>query len=100
MKRLYHRLTHIVSFDWKIEIDINDLDDEIVKQIKDYTKDCTNQFEKYSKLNGIFTEVIAWITKQAEPLILDKSICEDIVLFKRSFYEIRELVSSQWRLIK
>jgi hypothetical protein len=80
------------------EIYENDLDDELIKQKEIYIQGCKNEGEKYIKLNGIFTEVIARIDEQAKPRILAESSGENIGL-ERSLNEIRELVSLKWTLI-
>ena len=49
------------------EISIRDLNSESICQIDSFTKGCKTEQEKYFKLDGIFTEVIARIAKQAEP---------------------------------
>jgi len=80
------------------EINIKDLYLETKYQINNYTEECKTKEKKYRKLDGIVTEVIARITKQATPMILSQRINEDIILFKSSLKEIRELVSFKWIL--
>ncbi|MER5174279.1 MAG: hypothetical protein ABJB76_04145, partial [Candidatus Nitrosocosmicus sp.] len=55
--------------------------------------------EKYQKLDGVITEVIARITKQAEPIILSSITSEGILWTKTSLNQIREVVSQKWALI-
>ncbi len=81
------------------EISFKDLDSEVLNHIKDHTKDCKTTKEKYRKLDGIFTKVIAQITKQAESAILSQRITEDTILLKVSLNSIREFVSQKWKLI-
>ncbi len=81
------------------EIDKNDLDAQIIKQIEDCVRGCRTPREKYLRLNGIFVQVISRIAKQAEPIILSQMVNEDIVWIKVSLNEIRELVSFKWKLI-
>ena len=80
------------------DIDKKDLSAETIKQLEDYTKDCKTTGERYRKLNGPFTEVIAWIAIQAESRIMSSKMEVDTVWIKKSIHEIRELVSFRWRL--
>ena len=82
-----------------IEIAKNDLDAETIKQIENCIQDCKTIEQKYRKLDGIFTEVIARITKLAEPTILSLKVNEDVVLLKRSLNEMRESSSFKWKLV-
>jgi hypothetical protein len=81
------------------EIYKQDFKDETTLHIENYIQDCKTSQEIYLKLNGIFTEVIARISKQAEPRILSLRINEDIVWIRNSLNEIRELVSFKWKLV-
>ncbi len=77
------------------EISFKDLDSETITHIDDYTKNCKTIEEKYRELDEIVTEVIARITKQAEPAILSRRINEDQILLKVALNSMRELVSFQ-----
>ncbi len=81
------------------EIYYRDLNNETILLIEDYTKDCKTPKEKYEKLNGIMTEVIACITKQSEHLIISKTIDIDKEWLKTSINEIRESVSLKWKIV-
>jgi hypothetical protein len=76
-----------------------DLKEGTKKEIEPYIKNCKTVEEAYNKLDGIITEVIAWIFKQAEPLILSNIQYEDPVLVKKSINEIRSCISKKWRFI-
>src|SRR6188472_4092365 len=74
-KYIYQTITKFDDFIRKspvtlFDIFIGDLSEETKKQLNDYTKTCNTQRKRYLKLNGIMTEVIALIYKQAESLIL------------------------------
>ena len=81
------------------EIYKRDLDNETILLIEDYVKDCKITKEKYLKLNGIMTEVIAAIAKQSEHLIISRTIGTDLEWLKRSVNEVREYVSLKWKLM-
>ena len=81
------------------EIDTNDLKTETIKQIEDFIQGCRTTEEKYIKLNGVVTEVIAQIAKQAKPLILSRGSSENTTWIEKSLAGIRELVSFRWKLI-
>lgn len=81
------------------EIDINDLSGETIKQVEDFIQGCRTTEEKYIKLNGVVTGVIAQIAKQAKPLILSRRSNENITWTEKSLAGIRELVSFRWKLI-
>jgi len=81
------------------EIYKRDLDNETILLIEDYVKDCKTTKEKYLKLNGIITEVIAAIAKQSEHLIISQTMDTDLEWLKRSVNEVREYVSLKWKLV-
>jgi len=81
------------------EIYKRDLDNETILLIEDYVKDCKITKEKYLKLNGIITEVIAAIAKQSEHLIISQTMDTDLEWLKRSVNEVREYVSLKWKLV-
>jgi len=81
------------------EIYKRDLDNETILLIEDYVKDCKTTKEKYLKLNGIITEVIAAIAKQSEHLIISQTMDTDLEWLKRSVNEVREYVSLKWELV-
>ena len=93
----FFRIESPVTF---FEISIKDLTKESICNIDSYIKGCKSEQEKYRKLDGIFTEVIARIAKQAEPSILSLTINEDPVLLKTSLNQIREIVSLKWKIVK
>lgn len=93
------RFFRIKSPETSFEISYKDLNIEALNYIKDYTKDCKTTEEKYQKLDGVITEVIARITKQAEPIILSSITSEGILWTKTSLNQIREVVSQKWALI-
>ena len=94
-KLKYFRLKSPNAF---FEIFIKNLESETIKQIEIHIKDCKSAKEKYYKLDGIFTEVISRIAKQAEPLIISNVKFEDVSWIKTSINGIRELVSLKWKL--
>jgi len=81
------------------EIHYQDLDKQTIQLLKEYTQDCKKPIEKYLKLNGIMTEVIAAIAKQSEHLIISRTIGTDLEWLKRSVNEVREYVSLKWKLM-
>jgi hypothetical protein len=82
------------------EINKKDLSNETLKQLEDYAKQgCKTKGERYQKLDGLFTEVIALIAKQAESKIISSRMGLDTVWVKRSVHEIREFVSFRWILV-
>ncbi len=81
------------------DIHKKDIDDNTHKQIDLYIKNCKTQEEAYHKLNGVITDVIALIYKEAEPLILSSIEFEDKVWVKRAINEMRTAVSKKWRLV-
>lgn len=93
------RFFRIKSSGISFEISHKDLNSEALNHIKDYTKDCKTTGEKYNKLDGVFTEVIARISKQAEPIILSSGTSEDTLWIKTSLNQIREVVSQKWKLV-
>jgi hypothetical protein len=78
----------------------DDLSAETKKHLNDYIKTCNTPKKRYQKLNGIMTEVIALIYKQAESLILSNIELEDIIWVKKAINEIRERLRNKWRMIK
>lgn len=68
--------------------------------MNEYIKDCNSGCRIYEKLNGIMTEVIAQIYKQAESLILSNVEYMDIVWVKKTINEIREIITKRWRFVK
>jgi hypothetical protein len=82
------------------EISFRDLNNEAIEYIVEYTKDCKTAEDKYARLDGIFTEVIARIIKQAEPAILSSYTDESKrSLAKVALNETREVISYRWRLV-
>ena len=81
-------------------IRIKDLNKETtIIHLETYVKDCKTPDEKRIRLDGIFTEVIARIVKQAQPLILSNIKYEDIEYTKITLNEIREIISLKWDLV-
>ncbi len=78
----------------------SDLSNETRKHLNDYVKDCSSESKIYQKLDGIMTEVVALIFKQAESLILSCIEFEDEVWVKKTINEIRDLIKKRWRLVK
>ena len=68
--------------------------------MNDYVKDCSSESKIYQKLDGIMTEVIALVFKQAESLILSCIEFEDVVWVKKIINDIRERIKKRWRLVK
>lgn len=68
-------------------------------QLENFVKDCKTPEEKRIRLDGVFTEVIARIAKQAQPLILSQIKYEDIEHIKTTLSEIRENISLKWDLV-
>ena len=86
----------VVYFD----IRYKDLGQNTLKLIEEYTKDCKTAQEKYVKLDGLMTEVIARITMQAKPLILSSvKEKEFTTLLETSINQIRESASYKWRFV-
>ena len=56
-----------------------DFKDDTKTEIELYIKDCKSKEQAYQKLDGIITEVIALIYRQARPLILSTLEYEDPV---------------------
>jgi hypothetical protein len=101
---IYQAITKFQSFRIKspnarIDIYKQDFADATKNQIRHYVKDCKTQEEAYHKLNGVFTEVIALIYKEAEHLILSSIEFEDKVWVKRAINEMRTAVSKKWRFV-
>ena len=78
---------------------LKDLKHATIFQLEDYVKDCKTPDEKRIRLDGLFTEVIARIAKQAQPTILSNIEYEDIGHTKTALSEIREIVSLKWDLV-
>jgi hypothetical protein len=93
------KFSRINSPEVRIDIDKKDLKDDSKKQIEERINDCKTGEESYSKLDGIITEVIALVFKQAEPLILANTEYEDHIWVKKSINEIRPSVSNKWRFV-
>jgi hypothetical protein len=68
-------------------------------QLESFVKDCKTSDEKRIRLDGIFTEVISRVAKQARPLILSNIKYEDIDHTKTALNEIREIISLKWDLV-
>jgi len=82
------------------QILIKDLDkDTTIIQLERCIKYCETADEKRIRLDGIFTEVIARIAKQAQPTILYNVKYEDIEHVKKALNEIREIASLKWDLV-
>ena len=77
----------------------NDFKVDTKQDLQLYVRDCNSQEQVYHKLDGIFTEVIALIYRQARPLILSTLEYEDPVWVGRSINEIRSTVSYRWRFV-
>jgi hypothetical protein len=83
------------------DISLRDLKPDTIKIIRDYLKDCKTAQEKYAKLDGPMTEVIARITMQAKPMILSSVQEKEIAtLYATSINQIRESVSYHWRFVE
>jgi hypothetical protein len=92
----FRRKSSVIFFD----IFKEDLSIETKKHLNEYIKDCNSEIKIYQKLNGIMTEVIALIYKQAESLILSNLEYEDLVWIKKAINEIRERIKNRWRFVK
>jgi len=77
----------------------NDFKEDTKKDLALYVRDCNSQEQVYRKLDGIFTEVIALIYREARPLILSTIKYEDPVWVERAINEIRSTVSYRWRFV-
>ena len=77
----------------------NDFKEDTKKDIELYIKDCKSKEQAYQKLDGIITEVIALIYRQARPLILSTLKYEDPVWVERTINEIRSTLSYKWRFV-
>jgi len=70
-KYVYQAVTKFVKFRRKsaitfFDITIKDLSNETGQQLNEYIADCNSEDKIHQKLDGIMTEVIALIYKQAE----------------------------------
>jgi len=104
-KYIHQSITKFNDFRRKLSVTFfyvfaEDLANETRKQLNYYVKDCDSKLKKYRKLNGIITEVIALIYKQAESLILSNIKYEDITWIKKAINEIRDLIKNRWRIVK
>lgn len=89
------RINSPVTF---FEIIIDDLSTVTRQQLNDYVKNRNSESKMHHKLNGIMTEVISLIYKQAESLILSSIEYEDSVWVKKTINEIRERIKNKWKL--
>jgi hypothetical protein len=104
-KYVYQAITKLQDFRRKspatfFDIFKDDLSNETVKRLNNYITDCNSENKIYKKLNGLMTEVIALIYKQAESLILSNIENEDVVWVKKAINEMRQLIKNRWRLVK
>ena len=76
-----------------------DFKEDTKKDLALYVRDCNSQEQVYRKLDGIITEVIALIYREARPLILSSINYEDPVWVERAINEIRSTVSYKWRFV-
>ena len=77
----------------------NDFKEDTKKDLALYVRDCNSQEQVYRKLDGIITEVIALIYREARPLILSSINYEDPVWVERAINEIRSTISYKWRFV-
>ena len=77
----------------------NDFKEDTKKDLALYVRDCNSQEQVYRKLDGIITEVIALIYREARPLILSTIKHMDPVWVERAINEIRSTVSYKWRFV-
>ena len=101
-KYIYQAVTKFDEFRRKslvtfFDITIKDLSNETWQQLNEYIADCNSEDKIHRKLDGIITEVIALIYKQAESLILSSITYEDITWVKKAINEIRERIKKRWR---
>lgn len=81
-------------------IDLNDLNKDTTRiQLEICIRNCKTPYEKRVRLDGILTDVIARIAKQAQPLILSQTKYENIEYVKTAINETREIVSLRWKLV-
>src|SRR6476469_1782020 len=86
------------SPDVKFSIYRQDIKENTKKDLDKYIKDCIIVEKANIKLNGIISEVIAQIYKEAEPLILSSIKYEDPQWVRKSINTIRSSVSKNWEL--
>ncbi len=84
--------------DVRFKISRKDLDDEIEDQIRHHVKDYATKEQDYIKLDPVFIEVIARITRQAASQILPQE--EDTTRVRVALNSIRELVSCKWEIVE
>jgi hypothetical protein len=92
----YFRIKSEVTF---FEIYTKDLKEDTKRDLDLYLKDCKSPIERYQKLNGIITEIIALIYKEAQPLILSDVEHMDPVWVERAINEIRSTISYKWGFV-
>jgi hypothetical protein len=81
-------------------INLKDLDkDTTIFQLERFVEDCKTPDEKRRRLDGILTDVIARIAKQAQPMISSQIKYEDIEYVKTVLDETREIVSLRWKIV-
>ena len=85
----------VTSFD----INIKDIKEDTKNDLKLYVKGCNSPDKVYQKLDGIITEVIALIYKEAQPLILSTVEHMDPVWVERAINETRSTISRKWRFV-
>jgi hypothetical protein len=76
-----------------------DIKEDTKRYIGFYQQDWKSKDKAYRKLDGLISEVIAQIYKEAEPLILSTIEYEDPVWVKRSINEVRTSVSKNWEFV-
>ena len=83
----------------KFCIYIKDFKEDTTKHLELYVSACNSKEQVYHKLDGIITEVIALVYREARPLILSTLEYEDPVWVERSINEIRSTISYKWRFV-
>ena len=76
-----------------------DFEEDTKRDLELYVKDCDSTEQVYHKLDGIITEVIALVYREARPLILSTIKYGDPVWVERAINEIRSTISYKWRFI-
>ena len=83
----------------KFCIYIKDFKEDTTKHLELYVSVCNSKEQVCHKLDGIITEVIALVYREARPLILSTIKYGDPVWVERAINEIRSTISYKWRFV-
>jgi hypothetical protein len=76
-----------------------DFKEDTKRDLELYVSNCNSKEQVYHKLDGIITEVIALVYREAQPLILSTIKYGDPVWVERAINEIRSTISYKWRFV-